>query len=245
MTAYGLLSAVRKRDIEGGFPILAWLLTKRNQEGGFQTSQDTVVGLQAISEFAQIVASKNRNIQVQIKSDGSQKEFNINDENALVLHSAEPGKFSSLVNVNAKGTGTGLVQVSWIYYVRNTTGQNFALTTSVRKSKTDITLQACSSFLKNTSSNMAVMEINFPSGFQVDEEEAKSLAGSVPDLQRVDIEDGGTKVILYFDQFTKERKCVSLTGYRLFTVDNLQDNNVVVYDYYVPSDRQTAVYSAK
>lgn len=39
MTAYGLLSAIRKKDIQGGFPILAWLLTKRNQQGGFQTSQ--------------------------------------------------------------------------------------------------------------------------------------------------------------------------------------------------------------
>ena len=98
MTAYGLLSAVRNRDIEGGFPILAWLLTKRNQQGGFQSSQDTVVGLQAISEFAQLVTTNDRNIQVQIQTEGYKKDLVIKEENALVLQTDEV-IFSIMINL--------------------------------------------------------------------------------------------------------------------------------------------------
>lgn len=245
MTAYALLSAIRSRKIDEGYPILAWLLTKRNQQGGFQTSQDTVVGLQAISEFAQMVQSKNKNLSVHIETDGYKKDLTIADANALVLQGAEPDKFYETVHVSASGTGTGLVQVSWIYYVRNTTGdQGFAVTTSIRKNTASIILQVCSRYQKQNSSNMAVMEINMPSGYQADEEEAKRLVGTVPELSRVDVEDEGTQVILYFDKISKEQRCVSITGFRMFTVDNLQDSNVVVYDYYNPKDRKSAIYNA-
>lgn len=39
MTAYGLLKYAKKKDIQGGYPVLAWLLSKRNEQGGFQSSQ--------------------------------------------------------------------------------------------------------------------------------------------------------------------------------------------------------------
>ncbi|OQV19069.1 CD109 antigen [Hypsibius exemplaris] len=207
MTAYALMSAIRKRDIEGGYPILAWLLTKRNQQGGFQSSQDTVVGLNAISEFAQLVQSTNRDISVHIATAGGyQKDLTITDVNALVLQNAEPDKFYESVQVSATGKGTSLVQVSWIYYVRNTSGdQNFAVTTTVQKGKGSITLQVCTTYdsKSQADSNMAVMEISMPSGYQADEEEAKKLHGVIPDLARVDVEDEGTKVNIYFDKVSK------------------------------------------
>ena len=56
------------------------------------------------------------------------------------------------------------------------------------------------SYQKETPSNMAVMEVYMPSGYQVDEEQAKQLVGSTPDLSRVDVEDEQTKVNLYFDK---------------------------------------------
>ena len=110
MTAYALLSAIRNRDIEGGYPILAWLLSKRNQQGGFQTSQDTVVGLNAIAEFSQLVQSKNRALKVHIATDdsGYQKDFTISDENALVLQNAEVFCMGSKTNIRLSSK-TGMI----------------------------------------------------------------------------------------------------------------------------------------
>ena len=44
-------------------------------------------------------------------------------------------------------------------------------------------------------------------------------------------------------QISKSQRCVSVTGIRMFNVDNLQDANVVVYDYYRPSSRNVATYN--
>lgn len=62
--------------------------------------QDTVVGLQAIAEFAQLVDSKDRDISVHVTMDGNnfKKDFSISDENALVLQSAEVSRSTWLVS---------------------------------------------------------------------------------------------------------------------------------------------------
>ncbi|XP_055347016.1 CD109 antigen-like isoform X2 [Paramacrobiotus metropolitanus] len=246
MTAYGLLSAIRKKDVEGGFPILAWLLSKRNEQGGYQTSQDTVVGLQAISEFAQLALSKDRDITVHITAEDFKSDFTIKDENALVLQTAEPKKFYNRVIVEASGKGTALVQVSWIYYIRNTSNeQGFAVTTKITKGATELLLQFCTNYQGQNDSNMAVMETSLPSGYQVDEEEVKKLTAVVKDLSRVDIDDDHTRLTFYFDKLTKDKRCLIFTGYRKFNVDNLQDSNVVVYNYYNPIEKQTAFYNPK
>ena len=52
---------------------------------------------------------------------------------------------------------------------------------------------------------MAVMEISMPSGYQADEEEAKKLVGTVPELARVDVQDEGTKLNIYFDKVKSEK----------------------------------------
>lgn len=40
-------------------PIAKWLLKQRNNHGGFKSTQDTVVGLQALVKFAQISSTQN------------------------------------------------------------------------------------------------------------------------------------------------------------------------------------------
>ncbi|XP_025088534.1 CD109 antigen-like [Pomacea canaliculata] len=52
MTSYTLLTYVLRGDVQGGLPILRWLLQLRGPNGGFQSTQDTVVGLQALAEMA-------------------------------------------------------------------------------------------------------------------------------------------------------------------------------------------------
>jgi hypothetical protein len=49
MTAYALLSLVKlgsKKDMNDARSIVRWLSKQRNSEGGFISTQDTVVGLQ-------------------------------------------------------------------------------------------------------------------------------------------------------------------------------------------------------
>lgn len=66
MTAYALQAFIEAGKESDSIPILKWLITQRNENGGFQSTQDTVVGLQAMSKLAakMYVADSQVNIRV-------------------------------------------------------------------------------------------------------------------------------------------------------------------------------------
>ena len=53
-TAYCLLTYVQRSLAKESGPIAAWLNMHRNERGGFTTSQDTTVGIQALKALAQL-----------------------------------------------------------------------------------------------------------------------------------------------------------------------------------------------
>ena len=58
MTGYMLLSMVRDDAFFARAPAVAkWLLSQRNALGGFSSTQDTVVALQALSAYATLLTS--------------------------------------------------------------------------------------------------------------------------------------------------------------------------------------------
>ncbi|XP_060587232.1 CD109 antigen-like [Ruditapes philippinarum] len=66
MTSYALLVQAAKQDFGNGIPIMKWITSQRNSNGGFASTQDTVIGLQALSEFAVMAYSDNFDIQATI-----------------------------------------------------------------------------------------------------------------------------------------------------------------------------------
>lgn len=55
MTAYVLLTYAFERKVEKALPVARWLLAQRNERGGFTSTQDTVIALEALSRFAALV----------------------------------------------------------------------------------------------------------------------------------------------------------------------------------------------
>lgn len=55
------------------------------------------------------------------------------------------------------------------------------------------------SFLEEGSSNMAVMEVGLPSGFQADTETLPAIK-KLQKIKRVETQDGDTSVVIYFDR---------------------------------------------
>lgn len=45
-TAYALLTLANRSDLHNGIPAMKWLISKQNSNGGFASTQDTVIGLQ-------------------------------------------------------------------------------------------------------------------------------------------------------------------------------------------------------
>lgn len=85
---------------------------------------------------------------------------------------------------------------------------------------------------ERSSSNMAVMEVNFPSGFTADVDSLPSLEVS-QNVQKVETTNGLTKAILYFNNIkNKIEYCPTVSAFRTHKVANQKPVSVVVYDYY-------------
>lgn len=89
ITAYALLTLqlVGRSDLEC-LPIVKWLLSQRNNRGGFKGTQDTILGIEALATFAPKIVSKEVNVKIDISTpDGAKYNFVVNNENSLVLQS--------------------------------------------------------------------------------------------------------------------------------------------------------------
>lgn len=88
ITAYGLFALIEAEKLTDGLAVLKWLLSQRNENGGFEGTQDTVLGLQALAKFAKTVSTKDKDVHIYVKSSKADDfEINVNNENALVLQS--------------------------------------------------------------------------------------------------------------------------------------------------------------
>lgn len=91
------------------------------------------------------------------------------------------------------------------------------------------------------SSNMAVMEVNLPSGFTANLDALPALR-RYPGVKKVDSERGDTKVVLYFASLGRSEVCPTIEAFRTSRVANQKPASVLVYDYYDQSRRARAFY---
>jgi CD109 antigen len=175
MSAYAMLAFAEAGLATDVIPVMKWLVAQRNDQGGFESTQDTVVGLQSLSKLAQIISVPNTNIEVILEDNkGAETKIKVNKENALILQKYDLPSTIKDISLKASGRGFTIVQLSYKYNM-NVTGAwpRFVIDPQVnRNSNQDhVHLTICTSFVPDTlspKSNMAVMEVSFPSGFTFD-----------------------------------------------------------------------------
>lgn len=118
-TAYGLLALLAAQQDSQCLPILKWLLSQRNNQGGFEGTQDTIVGIEALATFAAKFAVKDYEIKIVAKSteDKVEKSFVVNKENSLILQTERLSANIRTVDVKASGHGFALFEVSYRYNI--------------------------------------------------------------------------------------------------------------------------------
>merc|ERR1711963_1006987 len=86
MTAYNVLSLTKKNRLSEALQAVRWLATNRNSRGGFVSTQDTMVALEAISEYSLKISGEENNlkIEVDVGDVSSMQSFMVNDDNKLV-----------------------------------------------------------------------------------------------------------------------------------------------------------------
>lgn len=85
ITSYGLLALLEAGLYSDALPIIKWLVNQRNELGGFQSTQDTFVGLKALAKYAESTSTNYNNVQIQYKYEsGRSNRINVNGDNGLV-----------------------------------------------------------------------------------------------------------------------------------------------------------------
>ena len=85
MTAYTLLTYLFRGLVTEALPIMRWMVGQRNSNGGFASTQDTVIGLYALAKLSEKITVANTNINVKIQHDTGAETFSLTRENAMVL----------------------------------------------------------------------------------------------------------------------------------------------------------------
>ncbi|XP_076009289.1 C3 and PZP-like alpha-2-macroglobulin domain-containing protein 8 [Genypterus blacodes] len=119
MTAYGLLTYTLLGDVASALPVVKWLSQQRNALGGFSSTQDTCVALQALSEYAILSYVGGVNLTISLASTNLdfQETFELNKDNKKLLQSAKIPSIPTGLFVSAKGEGCCLMQIDVSYNV--------------------------------------------------------------------------------------------------------------------------------
>ncbi|CAM9628767.1 unnamed protein product [Lampetra fluviatilis] len=250
MTSYALLAYLHQGNVTEGIPIMKWLSQQRNHLGGYSSTQDTVVGLQALSEFAARTTGSRSDLQVRATSKllTGPLSFTVNSANALVLQRAEiPVSPEINVALSATGAGFAVAQLNVFYNLKMSGGRAkrsvdqtdaFELTIDphiLDLNNVDVTV--CVRWTGAGSSGMALLQVNMLSGFVADSDFPKPQA-----VKRVEV-DGG-KVTLYLDSLNGTSVCVTIRSTRVQTVGSAQEAQVSITDYYEPRRRTERSYSS-
>ena len=240
-TGYAALALLERGDIISASSAGRWLVNQRNAYGGYGSTQDTVVGLQALTKFA-VHASTDVNMNVTLSAGGWEEKLNINPENADVMHILEaPAGADIRVTGSARGRGQMVVQAVRRFNTREveTVGSPvFDIDVDYGTERVDvddlITVSADVTFNppRIVEAGMVVLDISIPTGFGPVMGSIQRMAGSEPRIKRHDV--AGRKVIIYIEDMEPgETLSLEFQARALFPV-RAEPVASSVYSYYRP-----------
>ncbi|XP_047450260.1 alpha-2-macroglobulin-like isoform X2 [Mugil cephalus] len=228
--------------------IVRWLAGQQNYYGGFSSTQDTVVALQALALYSTLVFSPGGSSTVTVQGPSDQLTFDVNPNNKLLYQEKTPRDVRGKYSVEVKGTACAVVQLS-LHYNIPTPADVTTLSVQVKPEATctdtakspKLTLMLTSLYTgKENSSNMVILDIKMLSGFVPDPESLKRLKTA----QLVDrVEEKEDHILVYFQELTKDIPTIHILDLiQEVPVENLKAAVVKIYDYYQPSDQAETDY---
>ncbi|XP_036418067.1 alpha-2-macroglobulin-like protein 1 [Colossoma macropomum] len=258
MTSYVLLAllsgpVLQTFDMSYSASIARWLAQQQNAFGGFASTQDTVVALQALAKYSAATYSPTGTVVVTVTGPSPPKVFTVSQSNRLLLQESSLQVVPGDYKVKAEGNGCVFAQFSVRYNIPPPADfSSFSLSANTAGNCSipipSVSLSVTVSYNgKRSETNMVVIEVKLLSGFQLDKESLKpSSEKTEPNegaVKRLDQKEGS--VTIYLDGLKKgDSKTYSLVILRETAVQNQKPAVVKVYDYYETSDVAVADYTS-
>ncbi|XP_078507573.1 alpha-2-macroglobulin-like protein 1 isoform X4 [Lissotriton helveticus] len=251
-TAYVLLGYLAigdwsQIDISNAVAIVSWLSRQQNAYGGFCSTQDTVVALQALAKYAALMYSDKPSATVQVSGpDSFVRKFTVEEENRLLFQRETlpvvPGDYT----VSAEGSGCVFVQVILTYntLTRDIRPEFYIIVDAYLTFLTDATRNLLF-FIRLSyngsrhETNMVLIEIQMPSGFSPPAQVKDQLMGN-DFVKRVEL--SVNSVTIYLLKMDSRTHRYSFTANQVEVVEDLQPALAKVYDYYEPGEYAEVLY---
>ncbi|XP_068037839.1 ovostatin-like [Anomalospiza imberbis] len=256
MTSYVLLALLNRtkltpEDLSYISRIVYWLIKQQNPYGGFSSSQDTVVALQALAQYGYLTFSKKSVNTVQVHfMETPSKIFQVNDKNRFLLQQASlptiPGSYSVEVN----GTGCVYLQTTLRYNIHlPEKAAGFSLSVKTANvscignypPKFDLVLSASYTGNRNVS-NMAIIDVKMLSGFVPEESSLKKLRYENSVVDRVDIKNN--HILFYLQKVSQKEISFSFSVEQSLPVSDIKPVPVHIYDYYETDEYALSEYNS-
>uniref|UniRef100_A0A8C7XUY9 Alpha-2-macroglobulin-like n=1 Tax=Oryzias sinensis TaxID=183150 RepID=A0A8C7XUY9_9TELE len=247
ITSYVLMAKLgaspTSEDLGYASSIVRWLSGQQNYYGGFSSTQDTVVALQALALYSSLVFTPGGSSTVTLQSPSGQLTFHVNPDNKLLYQESMLQKMTGSYNLEVKGSACASVQISLFYNIPTPQETN---TLSIKVlPEPDLSTKRPRVILKytgkETNTNMVIIDITILSGFIPNVKSLDSIK-KAPLVDRVEHKDG--HVLVYLRELVKDIPMnYILVLEQQHVVQNLKPAVVTLYDYYQPSERAEAEYT--
>ncbi|KAM3913957.1 alpha-2-macroglobulin-like [Leptodactylus fuscus] len=251
MTSYMLLALLTcpSPDIGKASLIVNWLSKQQNSNGGYSSTQDTVVALQALAKYAEETFSDKGDVTVEVSSkSGFHEQFHVDQNNRLLVQRATLPKIPEDYTVTSKGAGCVFVQAVLRYNVPPP-GAKDTFSLSVKtSSKKDCLKDSVTKFevLINAAytgtrekSNMAIIEVKMLSGYIPVKSTIKKLEKDKL-IQRSEI--APDLVTLYLNEIGPDTVTLPFMVEQDIVVKDLKPASARMYDYYETDDHTSVEY---
>ncbi|XP_039619902.1 alpha-2-macroglobulin-like protein 1 [Polypterus senegalus] len=253
MTSYVLLSLLSglplpQFDLAYASSIVQWLVRQQNSNGGFSSTQDTVVALQALALYAAQTYKPDGSSTVTISSaQGFQAQFHLDQTNRLLYQERSLQEIPGTYSVQAEGDVCSFVQLALEYNVPpppdfsifNITAEAEGQCNSNEKNMLHLKIVVGYNGNRDRT-NMVIVNVKLLSGYHVDMLSISRLRHN-PLVKRIDKDKG--YIDIYLEELV-ERKPLTL-HFRIqeeIAVKNLKPATVRIYDYYQTNDHAEAEY---
>ncbi|XP_007908084.2 LOW QUALITY PROTEIN: complement C4 [Callorhinchus milii] len=117
-TSYALLQTLQMKDLTYAAPIVKWLTEQRNYGGGFHSTQDTVIALEALSAYQMATFEKeDLSLKFEFSVPGSDKRtVQLEKRNALVQEELQ-FPLGSNIHIELSGRGNATLTILKTYQV--------------------------------------------------------------------------------------------------------------------------------
>ncbi|XP_071524049.1 alpha-1-inhibitor 3-like [Panulirus ornatus] len=216
--------------------VVKWITTQRNGQGGFYSTQDTVVALQAMAVYESHLHQGPLNVVATVTATGLTHSFTVTDNNKLLQQLVTLPTLPTSVSMTMEGQGCAVLQAVLRYNIPEPE-QNEAFSLSVNSSTAPDSrcvtksITACAAYLlPDGESNMALIQVDLISGYIPEKQDLKKLVKDNVDIKRYEVD--GSLVTFYISEMTGKDTCVTFRVIREVDVENVKAGTVTVLDYY-------------